>query len=111
MNPYEMTDKAIATEMGERFRQLRLRKNITLEQLSNRTLISINTLKALERGKAKLETMIGVLRELDALGELDNLIAPVEISPIQLIKTNAKKRMRARPAKIITKLTDWPDQW
>lgn len=94
-----MSDKAIATEMGERFKQLRLRHNVTLETLHQRTLISLNTLKALERGKGKLETMITVLRELQALEDLDKFIAPIEISPIQLADNQGKKRLRARTAK------------
>lgn len=91
----EMTDKAIQAEIGERFKQLRLRKNITLERLSHNTMISINTLKSLEKGRAKLDTMIGVLRELGSLEELNGFIAPIEVSPIQLAKMQGKKRQRA----------------
>lgn len=89
------TDKAVQAEIGERFKQLRLEKNRTLEVLAYRTMISINTLKALEQGRAKLETMIAVLRDLDALEELNNFIAPVEFSPIQYMKMRGKKRIRA----------------
>lgn len=104
---YEMTDKAIAHEIGERFKQLRLQRNVTLERLHDRTLISLNSLKALEQGKAKLETMIAVLRELNALDELNNFICPVEISPIQLAKMQGKKRQRARTPKNINKEQGW----
>lgn len=92
---YGMTDKAIQAEIGERFKQLRLQKNITLERLSHNTMISINTLKSLEKGRAKLDTMMGVLRELGALEELNSFIAPVEFSPIQYIKMRGKVRQRA----------------
>lgn len=54
MISYEMTDKAIAKEIGNRFKELRLRRNISIETLSSRTLISINTLKRLEKGSGKL---------------------------------------------------------
>lgn len=106
-----MTDNAISEEIGERFRQLRLRKNYTLALLSDRTLISINTLKAQERGKTKLGTMIAVLRELGELDELNNLIAPITISPIQLAKMNGKKRQRARLPKNISNQEQWVDRW
>ena len=108
---YEMTDNAISEEIGERFRQLRLRKNYTLALLSDRTLISINTLKAQERGQTKLGTMIAVLRELGELDELNNLIAPITISPIQLAKLNGKKRQRARLPKNISNQEEWVDRW
>lgn len=109
MNLYEMTDAAIAEEIGYRIRQLRLRNNIPLELLHERTLIAINTLKALESGKGKLTTMIAVLRELKALDGINNFIAPVEISPIQLIKLKGKQRKRARLPKHQDQ--EWPDQW
>ncbi|MGZ5030864.1 MAG: helix-turn-helix domain-containing protein [Methylobacter sp.] len=99
MISYQMSDKAIAEDIGVRFRQLRLRKNITLEQLHERTLISINTLKALEKGNGKLSTMIAVLRELGDLDALDHFIEPVTISPLQYIKMQGKQRKRARPPK------------
>lgn len=106
-----MTDNAISEEIGERFRQLRLRKNYTLELLHERTLISINTLKAQERGKTKLATMIAVLRELGALDELNNLIAPISISPVQIAKMKGKIRQRARLPKKISTQEEWVDKW
>jgi len=93
------TDKAVREEIGDRFKQLRLRRNITLEVLHERTLISVNTLKALERGKGKLETMVVVLREFGVLEELNNFIAPVGISPIELMKLRGKTRIRASKTK------------
>ncbi|MGZ5030844.1 MAG: helix-turn-helix domain-containing protein [Methylobacter sp.] len=90
-----MTDKAIAKEIGDRFRELRLRKNISLETLSDHTLISVNTLKRLEKGSGKLDTMINVLRHLDALDQIESFLPPVTISPIEVIKLLGKKRQRA----------------
>jgi transcriptional regulator with XRE-family HTH domain len=96
---YGWTDKAVQAEIGERFKQLRLRRNITLEVLHERTLISVNTLKALERGKGKLETMVVVLREFGVLEELNNFIAPAGISPVELMKLRGKTRIRASKTK------------
>ena len=95
MIDYAMTDKAIASEIGYRFKQLRLQRNISIETLSNQTLISVNTLKRLEKGSGKLETMIGVLRHLDALDQIENFLPPVKISVIQYIKQLGKQRQRA----------------
>jgi len=53
--------------------------------------------------------MIAVLRELGALDELNNVIAPTVISPIQLIKNQGKTRKRARLPK--TPDQQWLDKW
>lgn len=96
MDYYSMSDLAIEKELGSRFRALRLNKNITQQELANSTCTSLNTIKALEQGKAKISTVIAVLRELNALQELDGFIAPPQISPLQLAKLKGKERERAR---------------
>lgn len=95
MDFYAMSDKAILTELGSRIKALRLRRNKSQEDLSKATLLSLNSIKSLEAGKAKLSTCIAVLRELRALEELDNFIPAITISPIELAKRRGKKRLRA----------------
>jgi hypothetical protein len=55
--------------------------------------------------------MIAVLRELGELDELNNLITPISISPVQLAKMSGKKRQRARLPKNITHQEEWVDKW
>lgn len=105
---YGMTDNAILEELGRRFRALRLRKNITQEELARRTMISTTRIKALEAGRTKLDTMIGVLRELGALDELDSFLPDPGISPIQIAKMKGKIRQRASGA---PKGKDEPTDW
>ncbi|MEA3467306.1 MAG: helix-turn-helix transcriptional regulator [Thermodesulfobacteriota bacterium] len=95
MDYYSMTDRAIGAEIGQRFKQLRLRKNFTQEELSKRTLLSLTVIKSLESGKGKLSTIIAVLRELDSLDNLDSLIPDPGISPMLLAKMKGKERKRA----------------
>ncbi|MEW5754720.1 MAG: helix-turn-helix transcriptional regulator [Pseudomonadota bacterium] len=95
MRMLSLSDKAIAELLGERIKALRLRRNITQEALAQATALSLNTIKALESGKGKLATVIAVLRELDALDQLDNFIPPPTISPLQLAKRQGKQRARA----------------
>ncbi|OEU77394.1 MAG: hypothetical protein BA864_05850 [Desulfuromonadales bacterium C00003093] len=90
-----MTDGALAEELGRRFKKLRLRKNITQAEISERTLLSLNAIKALEAGKGKLSTIIAVLRELDALDALDAFLPDPGISPLQLAKMQGRQRQRA----------------
>lgn len=95
MDFYTLSDKGIENELGRRIKALRLNKNITQKELSNATTLSLNTIKSLESGSAKLSTLIAVLRELGALDQLDNFIPEPSISPLQLAKMQGKQRERA----------------
>lgn len=95
MDIYELTDKRIAQEWGTHIKGLRLRKNRTQQELALKTCLSLNAIKALESGKAKLSTLIAVLRELEALDRLEYILSQPTISPIQIAKMQGKRRQRA----------------
>jgi transcriptional regulator with XRE-family HTH domain len=95
MDFYSMTDKAIGAEIGARVKALRLRRNRTQQQVADAVAVSLNVIKALEAGKGKLSSLIAVLRELEALADLDQFIPAPEVSPLQLAKQRGKKRQRA----------------
>jgi len=95
MDFYSMTDKRIGAEIGSRIKSLRLRKNLTQQQMSEATALSLNVIKALESGKGKLFSLIAVLRELGALEALDSFIPEITISPLQMARQHGKKRRRA----------------
>ena len=90
-----MTDKAIETELGIRLKTLRLRKNRTQKQVAEDAALSLNVIKGLEAGRGKLSSLIAVLRELEALDDLDQFIKEEQISPLQLAKHQGRKRKRA----------------
>lgn len=100
MEYYSMTDKAIGFELGYRIKSLRLRKNLTQQQLSKAVALSLNSIKSLEAGKGKLFTLIAVLRELGALETLDSFIPEATISPLQLAKRQGKRRQRASGSRV-----------
>jgi len=87
---YTASDVAILKDLGERIRELRLRKNITQEVLAEHTLLAVGTIKSLEAGKGKLSTLVAVLRELDALQQLDQFIPPITISPLKMAEAIVK---------------------
>lgn len=99
MDYYAMTDNGVASEIGKRIRSLRLRKNLTQDQLSKAAALSLNSIKALESGKGKLQTIIAVLRELGALDQLENFIPETVVSPLQLAARHGKRRVRASGTK------------
>ena len=95
MDFYAMTDKAVAAELGGRVRALRLRRNLTQQALADAAALSLNSIKSLENGRAKLATLIAVLRELGAMDALDSVIPEINISPLQLAKQQGRQRQRA----------------
>jgi len=95
MDLYSMTDQAITAELGQRLRSLRLRRNVTQQQLATATALSLNVIKSLEAGRGKLSSLVAVLRELGALQELDNCIPEPAVSPLQLARMQGKQRRRA----------------
>jgi len=95
MDTFSLSDKAIQAELGSRIRSLRLRNNMTQQELADATTLSLNTIKSLESGRGKLATLIAVLRELGALDQLNKFIPEPSISPLQLAKMKGRQRQRA----------------
>ncbi|MDA8390566.1 MAG: helix-turn-helix domain-containing protein [Gammaproteobacteria bacterium] len=90
-----LSDQAVAAILGARLRALRLRRDRTQEDVASRTAVSLGTLKALEAGRGKLETLIAVLRELGALETLDALLPEPPASPLALARHRGHPRRRA----------------
>lgn len=92
-----MSDPAIEKEIGNRFKALRLRKNMTQAELARRACMHRNAVSALETGKGShLSTMIALLRELGAIGNLNSFLPEtMTISPIQIVEMQGKIRKRA----------------
>lgn len=95
MGIYSESDPAILARLGERLRRHRLLRNITQQELARRTLLSIGTIKALEAGRGKLQTLVAVMRELELLHELETFLRPPAVSPLELAD-NKQPRQRAR---------------
>ncbi|OGR26986.1 MAG: hypothetical protein A2277_19940 [Desulfobacterales bacterium RIFOXYA12_FULL_46_15] len=108
MDFYSMTNKGIRIELGDRIKRLRLRKNRTQKELAESACLSINAVQSVESGKGKFLTIIAVLRELEALDELNSFIPDVPISPIQKARLG-KKRERATGMSGKPKKKDTPE--
>ncbi len=94
-NWYGMTDQAIAQTLGQRLEQRRLAANKPQKELAQELGIAEGTYRSAIQGKAKLEVLIGIMRSLECLDELDNFLPPQPFSPIALLKLEGKKRQRA----------------
>lgn len=101
-NRYAMTDSAIAKELGQRLEQMRLEANIPQKSIADELAISEGTYRHAINGKAKLEVIIGILRVLGKLDNVDNFLPELPFSPIELLKLDGKKRQRAVPKRAMT---------
>lgn len=101
MDWYAMTNKRIGFEIGQRIKRTRIKRNITQLELANKTGLSRVAISKIERGYgANLSSLIEILRMLDILHNLEYLFPKDELSPLELIKIQGKKRKRASSKKI-----------
>ena len=105
-----MTDDMIIKAIGEYIRSVRLERNLTQEQLGDRSGVHRTTIRDLELGKrSTLLTLIQVLRSLDQLQSLKNFKVSKELSPLELAKLEINERKRASGSKSDQKpkTSDW----
>ena len=95
MDYYSLTDSAIESDIGDRLKALRLRRNITQKALANATGLSVTAIKGIEAGGGTLSTLIAVLRELKVLDQLEHFIPEITVSPLQLARSKGVQRQRA----------------
>ena len=83
-------------ELGYRIERLRLQRNQSLANLAEAAGVGTATLQRLETGRnANLKTVIQVLRAMNRLGDLDNIIPDVEVSPFEISEARKTPRQRA----------------
>ena len=92
-----LTDTTVLAEVGERLAQRRISLGLTQSDAATEGGLSTRTVARIENGEsAQLSNFIRLLRALDLLGVLDELIPPADqISPIELLRRKGKPRKRA----------------
>lgn len=92
-----LSDSAALQTLGTRLAAVRLKRNLTQTALAREAGVSRATVERLERGVgADLKLLVRVLR---ALQLLDGFLAGIpmdEPSPMALLRSQGKKRQRAR---------------
>jgi putative transcriptional regulator len=90
------TDQAIAKEVGAYIQAIRLKKNMSLEDVAKGSGVSRQTLsQLLNHGKGTVVNLIAVLRALKELERLSSLLEEVRPSPLQIVLMEGRKRQRA----------------
>ena len=103
MDIYAFTDNIILSKIGESIRRQRLEQNTSQKELAVSAGISISSVASIERGESvSLKTLISILRALNSLQMLSELLKEPRISPIAYAKQleNRMSRKRASATKI-----------
>jgi transcriptional regulator with XRE-family HTH domain len=91
-----------------RIKMARIEKNLSQQELAQKSEIGIATIKRIEQGESiTLQTLISVLRGLDELDQLNNLLAYNEVIHITSAEQPKRKRkQRTVKVKQIDMLTE-----
>ena len=93
-----MTDGVVVKTLCQSIKQMRLNKNLSQEDLAERSGVSRITISRMETGKAiNLLTLVQLLRALESLELLNYLNIEPEISPLMVMEERAKYRKKASP--------------
>lgn len=104
------TPEAILAEFGQRIAHRRVEMNLTQTALAEQAGVGKRTVEAVEAGNdCQLSTLIRLLKTLKLTSHLDQLIPEATLSPIELVKSQGKKRQRASTPKTSKAKKPW--QW
>lgn len=98
----EMNNAAMVRELGLRFKQYRISYRFTQQQVAEMTGMSQVTLSNFENGRLSNLTLahfLGLIRVLDRLQWVDDLLPEIPISAYELDKINQKRKKRVRNEK------------
>ncbi len=100
MNISHLSNQHIQEHIGARFLAARLNKNMTQEELANRSGVSEKTLSNLEKGKKSvgLLNIIAIMRALNLLDQLDSFMPEPPPRAASLLDNKSKQRPQRRRA-------------
>lgn len=108
-----LADEAILAEIGKRVARRRLDLSVTQADVAEQAGVSKRTVERLESGaSAQMSSFIRVLRVLDLLPGLEQMIPEAGPSPLALLRNKGKERRRAskrRPSEQTGKAWSWSD--
>ena len=113
-NIYMLTDSAILAQIGEKLKAIRLKQNITQQNLAEEANVSLSTVKKIEKGEiGSFDSLIRLLRTLGKLDVLQQLVEEEQMSPseyynmVQMSKTNQRKRAIGRINNVQKTVSEW----
>ena len=93
----QLTDESILKELGGRLAGARLGRNLTQAVLAEQAGVSKRTVERLESGAVatQLSGFLRVCRTLSLLDGFESLVPEVKASPMEQLKQQGRKRLRA----------------
>ncbi len=90
------SDEAVLQELGKRITRRRIDLQLTQAALAVESGLSKRTVERVEAGStAQMSSIIRILRVLDLMDGLNNLIPEAVPRPLELLKLKGKERQRA----------------
>lgn len=103
-----LTDRTILAEIGGRIMRRRIEMQLTQADLAVQAGVSKRTIERLEDGASvQLSTLIRILRVLERLPGLEQLIPSGEPGPMELLRNQGKVRQRASRRKVSVHEPAW----
>ena len=99
---FALSDAQIQKRIGEKFKAVRLKQNITQDALAESATISRSSVQKAESGEIKsFDTFLRILRTLGMLDEIHHLCEEDQLSPSEYFEmvNSLKKTRRKRAAK------------
>ena len=98
---YMLSDGMIQSKIGERLKAVRLKQNITQQDLAEESGVSLSSVKKIEKGEiGSFDSFLRVLRTLGKLDVLLPLVEEEQLSPSEYYElvNKASKAQRKRAA-------------
>ena len=95
---YEYSTPELVRMLGERFKEYRMRCDLTQKEVSELSGVGLTTIHKFENGTASnlsLSTFILLLKVIEQINYLDDLLPELPLSPY-LVRRNEKKAQRIR---------------
>ncbi|RRD79797.1 helix-turn-helix domain-containing protein [Alloprevotella sp. OH1205_COT-284] len=101
-NIYMLSDTEITKKISARLKEVRLKQNISRQEMSASSGVSVSSVVRMEAGEIKsFESFLRILRTLGKMNVLLPLVQEEEMSPNEYFKWvhSAKKTLRKRASK------------
>ena len=106
-----LTDEAILAELGARLARRRIELQLTQAALAEQAGVAKRTVERIESGaSAQLASVIRLLRVLELLPALEQLVPAAVPGPMELLRHHGKARQRA-PSRREGQIPDKPWTW
>ena len=100
-----LPEKAITSELSERFRQYRIDYPMKRTELAEKAMVSVGTIARFENGQdISLSSLVNILKSLDLGNNLDLLIPDPTERPSFYAETSPKRKRAGRNKAV---KTDW----